>query len=63
MELISIRQACQRLSIGRTTLWRMTIQTDFPKPIEVSAGRKAFVESEIEAWIQGRIAERDEVAA
>lgn len=63
MELISIRQVCQRLSIGRTTLWRMTTQTAFPKPIEVSAGRKAFVKSEIERWIQGRIAERDEVAA
>ena len=32
----------------------------FPKPVRTGANSVAFVESEIEAWIQARIAERDE---
>jgi len=63
MELISIRQACQRLSISRTTLWSMTRQGDFPKLVQVTPGRKAFIKSEIEGWIARRVAERDEVTA
>ncbi len=33
---------------------------NFPKPVRMSANSVAFVESEIDAWIEARIAERDE---
>ena len=32
----------------------------FPKPVRVSKNTIAFVESEIEQWLQARVAERDE---
>ena len=32
----------------------------FPKPVRLGANSIAFVESEIEQWLQARIAERDE---
>ena len=63
MELLSIKQVAGRLSIGRTALWQLAKQPDFPKLVKVTAGRKAFVKSEIDAWISKRLAERDQEAA
>ncbi|WP_353050237.1 helix-turn-helix transcriptional regulator [Aureimonas altamirensis] len=60
MKLLSIKETCQRYTFSRTTLWHeMKINPTFPKPIEVSKGRKAFVEAEIDADIAARIAARD----
>ena len=35
----------------------------FPKPVTFGPGKKRFIASEIEAWKQARIAERDIVAS
>ncbi|MEX6508920.1 helix-turn-helix transcriptional regulator [Jiella sp. M17.18] len=59
MELKSIKEACQMLGVSRTTLWQMGKDPTFPKPITISAGRKGFVASELEAFIKARIAARD----
>lgn len=59
----SPRQVCQRLSIGRTTLWYLEKSGDFPKAIQISKGRKGFLVSEIDAWIERQAAKRDGVAA
>lgn len=63
MELLSIRQVATRLSIGRTALWQLAKRPDFPRPVQVTTGRKAFVAAEIDRWISARIAERDGVGA
>lgn len=47
MKLITIKEAQDRLSVGRTTLWALCKRADFPILVELTAGRKAFVESEI----------------
>ncbi|MCE7028921.1 helix-turn-helix transcriptional regulator [Jiella avicenniae] len=59
MELKSIKEACQMLGVSRTTLWQMGKDPTFPRPITISAGRKGFVASELEAFIKARIAARD----
>jgi predicted DNA-binding transcriptional regulator AlpA len=33
---------------------------DFPKPVRVSAGRRAWVLAEVQDWIAARIADRDQ---
>ena len=33
---------------------------NFPKPVRIGKNSVAFVEAEIDAWIEARIAERDE---
>lgn len=65
MELITIKDTAARLAIGRTRLWELaTRDPEFPKPVSVTGRRKAFVKSEIDAWVKARIAERDgEVSA
>ena len=39
---------------GRTTLWRKVRSSDFPAPRSLSSNRKAWLASEIEAWIKSR---------
>ncbi|MYZ47335.1 helix-turn-helix transcriptional regulator [Propylenella binzhouense] len=61
MELLSIRRVMDRLNVGRTSLWKLSKDDPtFPKPVQVTPGRKAFVANEINAWIAARIAERDQ---
>ena len=58
--LLSIRETCTRVTLSRTTLWQKVKRGEFPRPIALGDGiRKAFVASEIDAWIEARIAERD----
>ncbi|MBZ0164885.1 MAG: AlpA family phage regulatory protein [Notoacmeibacter sp.] len=56
---ISIKEACRITSISRTKLWQLCRDGQFPRPVTVVGSRKAFVLSEINAWLEERIAERD----
>lgn len=51
------------VTYSKTQLWRLAKAGTFPKPIKVGAARNAWVESEIDAWIKARMAERDSAAA
>ena len=59
MELITIKDACRKLCIGRTKIWALSKTPGFPRLVEVTQGRKAFVVAELDDWIAGRIAARD----
>lgn len=62
--VLSLAETAAALSIGRTKLWQITREDpSFPKPIEISAGRKGFVLADIEAWVRSRAEARSEVAA
>lgn len=63
LKLLSIRDTCGRTSLSRTSLYHAVIAGTFPKPIQIGPGRKAFVESEVDAWIRARISARDTEAA
>ena len=41
---------------SRVTYWRMWRDNRFPKPIAISPCRKAWLESDINAWIASRTA-------
>ncbi len=43
-------------------LWRLEKNGKFPKRVPVGAGRYAYVESEIDCWIEARVRERDETS-
>ncbi len=44
-------------------LWRLEKIGKFPKRVPIGAGRYAYVESEIDGWIEARVRERDEISA
>jgi len=47
------------VTLGKCQIWRLEKQGRFPKRVQVSENRIAWVEREIDAWIEAKIAERD----
>jgi prophage regulatory protein len=59
-KLISIKDVCRKTTLSRTALWKAMKTDAFPKPVMLGEGiRKAFLEHEIDAWIDGLAAMRD----
>ena len=47
---------------SKSRLWQLEAENKFPKRVNLSAVRVAWVESEIDQWIADRVAARDKVA-
>jgi prophage regulatory protein len=43
-------------------LWRLWTDGKFPKPVKLSTGRNAWLQSDIDAWLEFRVAERNRAA-
>jgi len=43
-------------------LWRLERADKFPKRVPIGAGRYAYIEAEVDSWIDARIAARDGAA-
>ncbi len=54
---LPLREVLARTSLSRSTIYRLVSDGTFPKPIALGA-RVAWLESEIVAWQEARIAER-----
>jgi prophage regulatory protein len=64
-KLLSVREVCAKTSLSRSTIWKRINAGAFPRPIKLGDDgiRTAFLESEIDQWIDDLIASRDEAAA
>ena len=58
--LLPMNEVLARVSISKTQLYRMINAGEFPKPLPIGGHRVAFVEAEVEAWIEQRMKMRDE---
>lgn len=57
---ISIKDVCQRVGLSRTTVWDLSRTPGaFPQLVPIAKKRKMYLESEIDAWILGKVSERD----
>ncbi len=56
--VLSIREVCSRLSVSRSTLWRLTRAGDLPEPIRLSPNRVGFEEAELNHWLTLRATRR-----
>lgn len=45
--------------LNRATIYEMVERGDFPKPAKIGARAIAWPESEVEAWAEARLAERE----
>ncbi|CAO97477.1 helix-turn-helix transcriptional regulator [Erwinia tasmaniensis] len=61
--LIRMPEVLRRIGLGKAWVYKLISQGIFPKPVKIGSRSIAFVESEIDAWINQRIAERDGEAA
>ncbi|PWD57663.1 AlpA family phage regulatory protein [Pectobacterium parmentieri] len=61
--LVKMPEVMHRTGNGKAWIYRFISQGRFPKPIKIGSRSIAFIESEIDEWINQRIAEsRGEVA-
>lgn len=61
--LIRMPETMRRTGYGKAWLYRLINQNKFPKPVKIGSRAIAFVESEVDDWINQRIEEsRKEVA-
>lgn len=61
LRLLRIADVKDRVGLSRTTIYDRIAKGDFPRPVPLGT-IVGWVESEIEAWINARIAERDQAA-
>lgn len=61
--LIRLPEVQQRTGYSKSGIYKLLSQSRFPKPVKIGIRAIAFIESEIDEWINQRIAEsRGEVA-
>ncbi|MEX3688895.1 helix-turn-helix transcriptional regulator [Paraburkholderia sp. BR14263] len=53
--LIRLPEVKKRTGKGTTTVYRDMANGTFPKPVPIGGGRVAWIESQIDAWIDARI--------
>ena len=55
--LLHLREVLNRTSLSRTSIYRLMARGRFPASVPIGC-RVSWVESEVSAWIDARIAER-----
>ncbi|MBS7546227.1 helix-turn-helix transcriptional regulator [Ancylobacter oerskovii] len=61
--LISLNDTCRMTSMSRTMINKYRTSGRFPAAVPLGEKRVAFVRAEVLAWIDARIAARDQRAA
>lgn len=59
IQVLSIRQVIERTGLSRRSLYARMSEGHFPKPIRLSTRRVGWPESDIDAWLERLVAERD----
>ena len=60
MKFLRIQDVMSLTGLGRSTIYKfMADDTDFPKSVPLGGRAVAWVESEIEEWMESRLSMRD----
>ena len=59
MILLPKDEAARRCGFSISTLKRLEASGDFPTKVQVTPGRVAYLEAEVDGFIADRVAERD----
>ncbi|QYJ77927.1 helix-turn-helix transcriptional regulator [Shewanella acanthi] len=59
MKLIKLKEVIEITCLTKATIYRMIAAGKFPKQVSLGDRAVAWIESEIEGWINERIVERD----
>jgi len=58
-QVLRLPEVMRRTGKRRTSLLQAIQRGEFPKPIRLGARAIGFIQSEVDAWIDARMAERD----
>lgn len=61
--LIRIREATQRTGLSKAMVYRLIAAGKFPRQIRLTERTSAWIESEVQAWVDSRIAANRGIAA
>jgi prophage regulatory protein len=53
--IIKLSELKEIVGLARSTIYRMSSEGKFPKPIKLSERSSGWLESEVEQWIEERI--------
>ncbi len=60
MRFLRLKEVMSLTGLGRSTIYKfMADETDFPKSVPLGGRVVAWVESEIEEWMESRLSMRD----
>jgi prophage regulatory protein len=54
--LLRLNEVLQRVKLGKSTVYKMIARGEFPAPKQLTANRSVWLESEIEQWLEFRLA-------
>ncbi len=57
--LLKLKQVVAVTGLARSTLYKYCAENGFPKPIHLGERNVAWVEREVQLWIQQKISQRD----
>ena len=60
--LLRLNEVKQRTGLSKSSIYNQIADGTFPEPVPIAARAVAWVEAEIEEWINNRIAERRKAA-
>ena len=63
LRYLRLRDVCERVGVGPSTIYKMMATGAFPRQVKLSVRTAAWIESEVEAFMNARIAERDQPAS
>ena len=62
MKILPRPEAATRAGFSVSTLKRLEAASDFPTKVKISAARVGYLETEVDAWIEQRAAQRTAAA-
>jgi prophage regulatory protein len=60
LRYLRLREICRRVGVGYATIYRMMAVGYFPRQVKLFGRTSLWIESEVEAFMNARIAERDQ---
>lgn len=60
MKMMRLPEVMAKTGLSRTRLYAASQEGTFPKPCKIGERATAWVESEVDAWIEQRIKSRDQ---
>lgn len=61
MKILKLKEVMSNTCLSRSSIYKYISEDRFPKPISLGARAVGWIDTEIDDWILGRIAERDDV--
>ena len=60
MRILKMKEVLQKTGLGRTTMYNLIKSLDFPQAIPLGLRAVGWLESEVEAWIENKVAARNQ---